>query len=939
MNAYKKVALSAAVSFLLSSCSSQGTIAGLEDDSPELEAASLDFSNLNHEKVRTEYEELLDLVDDSYLKEQIQRRIAGVQMQEGDVKSATKAPRKGYYRQAIAGYIDILEKYPNSPDNAEVLYQLAKAYDMEGETNNAQQMLERLVRLHPYYPLMAEVQFRLGDIYFSKQQYGRAEKAYRETTEQDGGKLILNAHYMLAWSQYKQGRYGKALDHLAFVLDELLVAEMAGRALTKTEQHLVKDTLHSMSLALVNLGGAQAIEDVRGLESKQYVWRVYEQLAGFYLEKARYDDSAVTYREYIMKKPLDGKAAHFHENLIAAYVKGAFPKLVLSEKENYVDFYGPQSRYLDQHEGQRAGIYKKLNVYYKELAEHYHAQAQKASKEAKATKQSHLTELAATSYAKATDYYGRFIVLFTNDKQLADLTYKKADAHFESAQYEQAALNYEKVGYELKAKTKLANKAAYASIVSLTKHIDHLTASKASKEEMDKWHAKSVESMLRFAKVFHKDTRAIAVLTNATQSMFALGQYDRAIQVARDLVDNNKKLSANLKKTAYGILAHAYFQKGEYQLAQDHYTLQRKLVAKTSPDYSEISDQIAASIIKKADGIRALGQKSQAIKTLLSIKVVSPQSKYRVPAQFDAVSLMLEDKQWKKAIAELKQMQRQFPKHALAVEFPRKLAFAYEQSKQWKLAAAAYTKLFKQDKDPKVKQDALFVAAGLEKKLGRFDTAIELYRDYAHKYEQPFDNRMEARYNLADLYDRKNDKTRHLFWLRRIIDGDKKGGDQRTERSRYLGAWANTKYGDYFAWEFKRRSLRDPLNSSLAKKNQYLQDAATRYEMASEYGMLEFVSQSSYKLADLYEGFSAELLSAPLKGLSEQDAQAVRQILRQQADSFSNLALGIYQNNIELSWQGHFNEWISKSFDAMKRLSPERFGKVEEVARYGDEIR
>jgi len=42
---------------------------------------------------------------------------------------------------------------------------------------------------------------------------------------------------------------------------------------------------------------------------------------------------------------------------------------------------------------------------------------------------------------------------------------------------------------------------------------------------------------------------------------------------------------------------------------------------------------------------------------------------------------------------------------------------------------------------------------------------------------------------------------------------------------------------------------------------------------------------------------------------------------------------------VDLSWQGHFNDWIVKSFDAMKRLSPARFDKVEEVARYGDEIR
>lgn len=938
MNVLSQMALVASASVILAACSSQGTIGGLQDDTVEPEIASLDFNNLDHKQVRNEYEELLDLVDDAYLKEQIQRRIAGVKMQEGDKKSA-KAPKKGYYQQAIAGYIDILEKYPNSPDNAEVLYQLAKAYELEGEVNNARQMLERLVRIHPYYPLISEVHFRLGDIYFSKEWYAKAETAYRETTVQDGGKLTLNAHYMLAWSLYKQGDYNQSLEHLAFVLDELLVAEMSGRKLSSTEAHLVKDTLHSMSLALVNLGGARAIADVGALEDKNYVWRVYDELAGFYLGKDRYDDSAVTYREYILKNPLDMRAADFHSKLIAAYVKGAFPKLILSEKENYVEFYGPHSKYLKKFPDQQAPVYKNLNTYYVELASHYHAQGQQALKKMKTSKESHLPELVEKSFYRATDFYGRFIQTFPKDKQVASLLYKKADAHFENSQFDLAAVDYDKVGYEFK-RNKLANKAAYASIVSFKQHTDELTKQKADKVVLDKWHGESVKAMLKFARVYHSDPRAISVLTSAAQAMFAINQYDRAIEVASDLINKNKRLSKNLKKTAYGILAHSYFQKGEYQLAQNNYTAQRKLVKKSSSEYREITDQLAASIYKKAEGIQTAGNKQKAISELLSIKKLASNSKFRVQAQYDAVSLMLGDKQWKRAIKELKQLQRSFPKHKLAVEFPRKLAFAYEQSENWKQAAVAYTKLFKTDPDAGVKQEALFITAGLEKKLKNKKKAIEYYRDYAHKYEQPFDNRMEARYNLADLYEQLDDKTRHLFWLRRIIDGDKKGGDQRTDRSRYLGAWANSKYGDYFAWEFKRRKLRLPIENSMAKKNQFLQDATTRYEMASSYNILEFVSQSSYKMAELYERFSKELNHAPVpKGLSAEDTAFYKQILGEQAGPFAELATGIHQNNIDLSWDGHYNEWISKSFDAMKRLAPARYGKVEEVARYGDEIR
>ena len=941
---FKLVALSVAMS--LSACSSQGTIADLEGDTIETEAG-LDFNNLDHEQVRNEYQQLIDLVDDDYLKQQIQRRIAGVHMLEGDANQAdmNAAPKQGYYRNAIASYVDILEKYPNSPDNAEVLYQLAKAYDMEGQTNNARQMLERLVNRHPYFPAVSEAYFRLGDIYFSRDRYAQAEKAYRETTIQDSGKLTLNAHYMLAWSLYKQGNYNQALDHFAFVLDNLLTAEMNGRELTVTEKPLVKDALHSMSLALVNLGGAQAIADIDLMEGKSYQWRLYSELADFYLEKSRYDDSAATYREYIKLNPTQARTSEFHSKLIGAYVKGGFPKLVLKEKQDFVDLYGPKSDYIAQHSAQKTKVFAQLKEYYVELAAHFHSQGQQALKKAKTSKEDHLPELAKTSLLKATDYYGRYIETFSNDKQVADLRYKKADAHFENKQYDLAANEYSTVAYVDKDK-KLANKSAYASLIAYRKHSQVLEANKAAKQKQEAWRQQSVESMLTFANVFHKDERAIAVLTNAAQALFALNQFDRAIDVANGLITQHKQLNPRLKQTAYGILAHSYFQKGSYQLAQNNYTKQRTIlltklkVSKQSDEYKDISNQIAASIYKKAEAHKLADKPQLAINQLLSVKTLAPQSKIRVIAQYDAVSLMLQQSQWSNAIKELKQLKTQFTKHELAPQFPRKLAFAYEKSEQWKKAALAYTQLYKTDKDPVVRQDALFIAAGLYEKIGDLDKAIVFYKDYAHEYEKPFDNRMEARYHLADLYEKTNDKTRHLYWLRRVIAGDADGGADRTERSQWLGAWANAKYGDYFAWEFNRRSLRLPLDKSMTKKNGYLQDATVRYESAAAYGILEFVTLANFKMAELYETFSRELNNAPMpKGLSPQDTAMYQDIIAQQAQPFAQLAGNIHQNNIELGWDGHYNDWIAKSYDAMKRLSPLRFGKEEELARYGDEIR
>jgi hypothetical protein len=96
---------------------------------------------------------------------------------------------------------------------------------------------------------------------------------------------------------------------------------------------------------------------------------------------------------------------------------------------------------------------------------------------------------------------------------------------------------------------------------------------------------------------------------------------------------------------------------------------------------------------------------------------------------------------------------------------------------------------------------------------------------------------------------------------------------------------------------------------------------------------------ANVKMADLYETFSKELLAAPIpKEASAEEKALYTQIFSQQAAPFTELAQTIHHNNIELGWQGHFNSWIENSFNAMRRLSPERFDKTEAVARYGDEI-
>ncbi len=914
----------------------------------------VEVANLSHEQVREEYKEILNLVEDQQLKEQIERRIADVYMMEGVHDQNQAKPQKSYYVEAIKSYRRILEKYPDSPDNAEVLYQLAKAYDMEGQIDEALKMLTQLTSRHPYYPNLPEAYFRMGDIHFNYQRYAQAEKAYLAVTRAQNPKLHMNAYYMLGWSYYKQYQYDRALDAFSYVITQLLSKSADPEALNKAEQLLVTDTLHSISLSLDKMGGAEYMPSVEALYRQDYVWMIYEDLGGYYLEKELYGESVATYRHYVENFPDSSKSPEMHSRLIETYIKGGFPRQAIEEKESYVAAYGIRSSYSGNSNGISEEIYGKLKTYLDELARHHHSEGQLHDKEIEkfneqeekgvdpkqiTSKRAKEVKLAKQSYEKAAGFYAQYAETFPNDERIDEIYFLKAEALFAAELFDQAVRDYERVAYKPQGTSakKHAADAGYAAIISYQNHIATLPAQgKVAKQ----WQASAVESMLRFAETFHQDERSPSVLTNAAEYLFSLDQYDRAIKVSGELIEKNPALDKTLKKTAYGILAHSYFKLNDYANAEKSYVNQRALVDSKSDEYSQISERLGATIYKKSETIIAAGDKQQAVNELLKIKQLTPDAKARVPAQYDAAVMLLEMENWDAAIAELKELNSEFPDHELAVEFPRKLAYAYEKNEDWELAARAYLNLYENDQDAEVKREALFLAASMFEQNTNYSTAITHFKRYAHAYEQPFSTRMEARYRLALNYERLGEAGKHLYWLRRIIENDKEAGSARTERSKWLAAWASIKYGDHYGEEFRKYRLRQPIVESISGKNESLGKASGYYQNAAAYGILEFVTMSSFKIAGLYQTFATDLRAAPAPaGLSAEEQGVYAEIIEEQAQPFEQLAMELHRANIERAWHGEYNEWIEKSFGQMKILSPARFNKTELIVSYGDEIR
>lgn len=936
---------------VVSSCMSSntktlGSLKYEEDKEKEIE-----FEKLSHEQVRQEYKELIDLFEDKKLKEQIERRIADVYMMEAVDEEQVE---KSEYVEAIKAYRNILERYPNSPDNAEVFYQLAKAYDLEGQQKEAMKMLTELVSRHPNYANIAEAHFRKADIHFNWQQYDQAKTSYLAVTQLTTDRLNRNAHYMLGWVYYKHQNYEASINSFAYVMTTILSNGQTFDTIEKADKPIIEDSIHSIALGLDKLGGAEAIPELPSIAKLPYVWRFYDHLGDYYLEKELYEQSAETFRHFVRLYETSDRAPGMHTKLIKAYTDGKFPRQALAEKANYVSSYGITSSFPGNTDGViRADIKKELLVYLEELAKFYYTEGQSFielnNREKKVNKQNpdpkKLKEndaKAVVSFTKAANYYGEYIQTFPNNDNIDEIRFLKAEAHFLAHDYLAASKDYELVAYSPIGKSALdkAADSGYAAIISYQNHIEKLnTGKRSSKKKATEFQAIAVESMLRFAKKFDSDKRSPTVLTNAAEYLFGLNQYERAIGVANDLI-SAKNLDDTLEKTAYGIMAHSHFKLERFAEAKQAYINQRSLTQKGSEEYNAITERIAAAVFKNAETIEKANGRLASAEELLSLKTLAPNSPIRITAQYDAATLFLAEKQWVKALAEFIQLRALYPDHKLAVEFPRKIAFAYEKSEQWDKAASAYLTLYKNDPDPNIQREALFNAAMMFEKIKDYESALTYFKRYAYDYEEPFNTRMEARYHMALNYERVGEMGKHLYWLRRIIDGDKKGGDKRTDRSQYLGAWANAKYADYFASEFRKRRLYQPLQKSLPKKQELFKDALDRYELAASYGILEFVTMSSYKIGTLYEDFASHLRKAPKpSGLSASDLALYGEIIEEQASPFDQTAIEVYQSNVDRAWDGEFNEWIDQSFKAMRRLYPERYAKDEMLSNYGEGLR
>jgi len=862
-------------------------------------------------------------------EEQFQQQIAKLDESGGKNIAKESEIKQQSYKKAIGLYEDAAKASVGEADDPQIFYQLSKAYEQAGQPEKAIEALDRLLARFPDIENRDEIHFRRGELFFSLRNYESADRAYTQAMVVDpSSPFYEKALSKKGWSAFKLGKYDKALHSFFTIVDRKLRTEggeinVDGSHLSRGDKELLNDVFRVITLSFDELGGADSIGTFFSNNGeKAYAGRIYAELGDHYLEKDRIKDAAYAYQAFVKRYPDHQDAPDFDMRRIKAYSKGGFPSLLIAAKIEFVNRYKVNGDFWNMHnESVQAKMVPALEQNIEEVAQHFHALAQKSKK--------------PEDYAQAINWYELFIKSFPKSAKAPRMNFLLAETMFDNKQFEDAAREYEKTAYQYPKYGKDAE-AGYAALLAYTERSKQL-----DDKQKEIWERLAIGSALRFGKAFPTDKRAPAVVTKAAEDLFALKKYDQAAVAARSILELTGDTKLDMRKTAWLIVAQSELQSGHYARAESAYKIVLNVTKPGDSQYKAIQQGLAASIYKLGEQSRDAGDYQGAAKHFARVISVAPDSEIAVTAQYDMAASYVAKESWSQAIDALEDFRRKYPSHKLNKQVTENLAVAYLKTKQPLYAAREFETMINYQSSVDVRRDLQWRIAELYEEAGTTGEIVAAYKDFINKYPQPLEQAMEARQKLADIYLAKQELENRRYWLREIVKKEKASDKSAvSDRVHFLAAKASLELAEPALRSFQEVKLVAPLKQHLKEKKQKLQEAVNAYTEAANYGVEEVTTASVYWLGEIYSKFGKELLNSERpKGLSPEELEQYDLLLEEQAYPFEEKSINIHETNADRVKSGTYDEWVKKSFAALKALRPIRYAKPERSEMFAEFIR
>ncbi|MCK4710660.1 MAG: tetratricopeptide repeat protein [Gammaproteobacteria bacterium] len=816
--------------------------------------------------------------------------------------------------QSIASSIHLFEtalkEYMNEKDNDRVLYQLARAYEVNAMPDQLSKTLVRLVNKFKSSPYFIESQFRLAEAYFINKSYSKSYRAYTAVLSQQT-EFYDNALYKRGWASFKLSKYQAALKDFVDVLEKYKFG--SDRKLSRIENELYSDSLRVISLSFAYLKGVKSVNRFFAKRKPgPYIKDIYYGLGQHYLKQKRYADTAASYMAYVKRYKNTKEAPELALETIVVWQKSRFPKRVLKARENFARNFSLKSEFWTVNKlTDFPDVHKALERNTRLLAGYHHSLGQKKK--------------SVVEKKKATFWYSEYIRSFPKAKRTPHMHFLYAELLSELNKHSHAFRAYDAAAYQY-GKVKDSSEAAYAAVLIATQMAK---AAKNKTKSRLQWQSTVVKTTLKFAENFPKDKRLKNTLLHVAEIQYEQGKMLDAIEMAEKVLPKSNRKQ---KKKALLILAHAQFELELYSEAEKNYLRLLKLTGKKHKEYKKIRKRIAISIYKAGELLLKSGNSKLAVATFLRLKKVVPGSLIVATAEYDAATELMKNKQWKKAVPILKRFRKSYPKHKFQNEVTTKLAVAYTETKQFAKAAAEYAVMMRFIKGKEKRRVAYYQIAAFYEKAGKRWKAIESYQKYLTKYPLPFDIAMETRQKMVDIYGKLKKSKKQTEWRNKIISADKKAGKRRTDRSRYLAAMASLKLADRIYQKYTWVKLKAPFKKNLGIKKKRMKKAVTAFANVAKYKIAESTTQATYKIGQVYNNFSKSLMKSERpKKLNEEELEQYEILLEEQAFPFEEKAIEFYLINLNRTQEKIYDKWVRKSVQRLGELFPGRYLRKEKL--------
>ena len=628
--------------------------------------------------------------------------------------------------------------------------------------------------------------------------------------------------------------------------------------------------------------------------------------------------------------------------------EAGFDQLALAAKKDYVAQYGLDGEFRKANPEGWEHAQPLVKTALAELAQRYHAQRAEDQGAGRLRRGSEVVPRLAGRVPGAI-------------RTRAENNFLLAEVLFESGQFAASAVEYEKTAYEYPAhaheRRRRLCRAAGARRRTEGRHRRRAGAAAAQPAS-----TASCVSPPR-----SRPTRARRpVLTNAADTLFKLHDNERAAGVAEQVLALQPPATPAQRRVAWTLVAHTSFEAGTVRPRREGLRRgagagagQRRRARRAHRAPGRVDLQAGRA------GARRRRQRAPRPRTSRASRSAAPASTVRANAEYDAAASLIALKDWAGAARTLEDFRQRYPEpSAAARSHAPSLALAYSEQQHWAPAAAQYERIASATtttpEGATRARAALWQAADAVREGAASDAeSVKAGKRARRCRGQPRARRQGLRPLPEAIPDAARARRRGALapgadWrtstatppprprsMHAIFVADQNGGAARTDRTRTLGAMAALAPAQPAFEAYQKVALVEPLAKNLKLKKAKMEDALKAYAVASRLRRRRGHHGRHLPRRRAVPGLRQ---GAGRLAAAEEAVQAGARAVQRAARGTGRSRTSRRRSSCTASTpaappQGIYDEWVQKSFAALRTLQPARYNKTERSEATVDAIR